>query len=167
MNDLVREIKGILPDDISLNDITFVCIGTDRSTGDSLGPLVGTNLSQLGYDVIGTLHEPCHAVNLDEMIEKIPSEKIIIAIDASLGDYTNVGKVRFGKGPLKPGAGLQKELTPVGDYHVAGVVNVSGFMEYFVLQNTRLSLVIDMAARITDAITCVFPLALAEVAVSE
>jgi hypothetical protein len=41
----------------------------------------------------------------------------------------------------------------VGDYHLIGVVNVAGYMEHVVLQNTRLSLVIRMADVITEALT--------------
>ncbi|MNJ05080.1 hypothetical protein D3C73_1661750 [compost metagenome] len=36
--------------------------------------------------------------------------------------------------------------------HITGIVNVGGFMEYFVLQNTRLSLVMDLAELIAKAI---------------
>ena len=49
--------------------IILVCIGTDRSTGDALGPLVGTKLEQVGiknFQVFGTLDEPVHALNLEE-----------------------------------------------------------------------------------------------------
>jgi len=53
---------------------------------------------------------------------------------------------------LKPGAGVKKELPVVGDIHITGVVNVGGFMEYFVLQNTRLHLVISMAEVIAKGI---------------
>ena len=51
--------------------IAFACIGTDRSTGDALGPLVGQRLLKLGFDrtpVIGTLEEPLHALNLEERL---------------------------------------------------------------------------------------------------
>jgi len=43
-------------------------------------------------------------------------------------------------------------LPPVGDMHITGIVNVGGFMEYFVLQNTRLSLVMKMSHIIAEAI---------------
>ena len=40
-----QELLDLLP--IGKNQpIVFVCIGTDRSTGDSLGPLVGTLLKE-------------------------------------------------------------------------------------------------------------------------
>ena len=47
--------------------IIFVCIGTDRSTGDSLGPLVGYKLKYLSKNniyIYGTLENPIHAKNM-------------------------------------------------------------------------------------------------------
>ena len=40
---------------------------------------------------------------------------------------------------------MNKKLPAVGDLHIHGIVNLNGFMEFFVLQNTRLSLVMKMA----------------------
>ncbi|AKO94895.1 spore protease YyaC [Priestia filamentosa] len=138
--------------------IVFVCIGTDRSTGDSLGPLIGTKLQEQPFSpfhVYGTLAKPIHALNLDEMLEhiqKLHVKPFIIGIDACLGRSKNIGTVTLGIGPVKPGAGVNKNLSPVGDIHIAGIVNVSGLMEFFVLQNTRLHLVMSMADMITEGI---------------
>ena len=60
--------------------------------------------------------------------------------------------VQVGEGPVKPGAGVNKDLPSVGDAHITGIVNVSGFMEFMVLQNTRLSLVLKMAKTIANGI---------------
>lgn len=133
----------------SPTDILILCIGTDRSTGDSLGPLIGTNL--LKYDppfrVAGCLDQPVHAANLSETLEQIRLDppRLTVAIDASLGNMDGVGIVNIGAGALQPGAGVNKRLPQVGDIYITGIVNVGGFMEYFVLQNTRLSLVVRMA----------------------
>ena len=40
----------------------------------------------------------------------------------------------------------------MGDIHITGIVNVSGYMEFFVLQNTRLNLVMKMAKKIAAGI---------------
>ncbi|MNN53765.1 hypothetical protein D3C81_1685430 [compost metagenome] len=40
--------------------------------------------------------------------------------------------------------------------HITGIVNVGGFMEYLVLQNTRLSLVMNMADVIARGIHMAF-----------
>lgn len=139
-------------------DLVIVCVGTDRSTGDALGPLVGTNLAKINTDklhIYGTLSEPVHALNLADTMKLINQQHqnpYIIAIDACLGQLTSVGYIHVGDGPVKPGAGVNKDLPPVGHMHITGIVNVGGFMEYFVLQNTRLSLVIDLAEVIANAI---------------
>lgn len=140
--------------------IVIVCIGTDRSTGDALGPLIGSKLSsRLDEEkaaVYGTLENPVHAVNLQETIDEIKQnyqDPFVIAVDACLGQLSSVGLVTLGNGPLRPGAGVNKVLPEVGNIHLTGIVNVGGFMEYFVLQNTRLSVVMRMADCIADGLT--------------
>ncbi|HHW01384.1 MAG TPA: spore protease YyaC [Thermoanaerobacterales bacterium] len=135
----------------------ILCIGTDRSTGDSLGPLVGQMLKNncSHARVLGTLSEPVHAGNLAKVLDEINEkykDPFIIAIDASLGRSENVGTIKLARGSIKPGAGVNKDLPPVGNFHVTGIVNVGGFMEYFVLQNTRLYLVMKMAEIIAEGI---------------
>lgn len=137
--------------------LVLVCIGTDRSTGDSLGPLVGTRLKDLdsSLTVYGTLTKPVHATNLADTlaeIEKTHDNPIIIAVDACLGRSESVGSITLSAGALKPGAGVNKDLPQVGDVHFTGIVNVGGYMEFFVLQNTRLGLVWKMANIIAASI---------------
>lgn len=155
---------------VAKKPIVIVCIGTDRSTGDALGPLVGSNLAPLSshlFHVFGTLSEPVHASNLHQTLTFLDIEfprKFVIAVDACLGSLENVGKITVGRGPLRPGAGVNKNLPPVGDCFITGTVNVGGFMEYFVLQNTRLSFVMEMANVISDAIQEAFQWNTAETA---
>ncbi|MBA4494099.1 spore protease YyaC [Paenactinomyces guangxiensis] len=140
------------------SEMICVCIGTDRSTGDSLGPLVGTLLSREApshLKIYGTLDEPVHAINLSSTISHINKEHpnaLVIAVDACLGQYKSVGWIQVGLGPIKPGAGVNKNLPSIGKVHITGIVNVAGFMEYFVLQNTRLSIVMNMAEVISASI---------------
>ncbi|SDK22850.1 spore protease YyaC [Sediminibacillus albus] len=139
-------------------EIVVVCIGTDRSTGDSLGPLTGTLLNEKVNHMIsvyGTLADPIHAVNLEEKLQMIETKHpgaFIIAIDACLGRIDSIGSIILSPGPLKPGAALKKPLPDVGDIHLTGVVNISGYMEFLVLQNTRLNIVMQMARRITESL---------------
>ncbi|MDI6600185.1 MAG: spore protease YyaC [Thermoanaerobacteraceae bacterium] len=146
--------------DKDIHKLVFLCIGTDRSTGDSLGPLVGYELSRLPHidkdcRIYGTLDNPVHAQNIKDITSMIfgtIENPFIIAIDASLGSMSKVGKIIIDEGPLKPGAGVSKDLDPIGDIRITGVVNVAGFMEFTVLQNTRLSMVMNMARVISSAI---------------
>jgi putative sporulation protein YyaC len=90
------------------NEIVILCIGTDRSTGDCLGPLVGHKLKLISYNkitVYGTLDQPVHAKNLEDIIRLIKEKHknpFIIAIDACLGKPERIGKISMGSGPLRP-----------------------------------------------------------------
>jgi putative sporulation protein YyaC len=147
---------------VNLNDLVFFCVGTDRCTGDSLAPLVGTFLKEAGYEnVMGTIDEPIHAMNLDEYIARIPQGTIVLAIDSSLGKFNSVGNIYLNSGALYPGKGAGKNLTPVGDFHIHAVVNVDSgneFLNYQTLSSTRLSLVIKLAEIISESIKIAFPL---------
>lgn len=131
--------------------IVFVCIGTDRSTGDSLGPLIGYKINDMKYKNIyvhGNLDSPVHAKNLDEIMKQVSvryEKPLVVAIDACLGRMDHVGNINVGEGSIKPGSGVNKNLTPVGDIYITGIVNFGGFMDFLVLQNTRLNIVMKMA----------------------
>lgn len=135
--------------------LVFLCIGSDRVTGDSLGPLIGYKLSERPsnrYEIYGTLKSPVHALNLQETLEHIYKKytnPFIIAIDASLGTHKHLGLITLGKGSLTPGAGVKKDLPKVGDLFITGIVNVSGVLDTILLQTTRLSIVMSMVDCIT------------------
>lgn len=160
----MNKFQKVLPK-VPVHQIHFLCLGTDRSTGDSLGPIVGSHLERLGFNVTGTLDEPCHAMNLAERAALIPENKTVIAIDACLGQSHRVGVTTVNFGGLTPGSGVGKSLGEYGDFNIKGIVNVGGFMEYFVLQNTRLRLVMQMADGIVAGICSVYNPASALVAV--
>jgi len=132
-----------------------ICIGTDRSTGDALGPLTGSflqNSTVPGIFVDGDIDDPIHAANLGEFSSTFIPHGPVLAIDACLGKKNNVGTVTLCEEPLRPGAGVKKDLPQIGDSHIAGIVNVGGLMEYYVLQNTRLSIVMSMSHWIAKAV---------------
>lgn len=141
------------------DSVVVVCIGTDRSIGDAVGPLVGMFLTESGVEgltVYGTVDNPVHAVNLAETVDQIRTNHrnpLVIAVDASLGRAESVGNIAVRKAPVKPGAGVQKDLPEVGDVSIMGCVNVGGFMEFLVLQNTRLSVSMNIAKVIAAGIT--------------
>ena len=138
--------------------LIFLCIGSDRATGDSLGPIIGYKLKQRRLScayVYGTLEQPVHAKNLGDVIREIHDtfdHPFIVAIDASLGKASHVGYFTLGDGALKPGAGVGKELPQVGNLYVTGIVNLSGFLENSLLQTTRLHTVMDLADKISTGI---------------
>ncbi len=138
--------------------VLFLCIGTDRSTGDSLGPLIGYKLKEKHLErleIVGTLERPVHAMNLDtyQTILKIRYPKhVVVAVDASVGNMEHIGYVTLGKGALKPGLGVSKELKAVGDIFITGIVGSCGNYDPLMLQSIRLSVVMRMADCISHSI---------------
>jgi putative sporulation protein YyaC len=143
--------------------LLIMAIGTDRSTGDCLGPLIGTKLLEKDpqLNLMGTLKDPVHAANLEEKLKIVKDrykDPIVIALDASLGRTDHIGSITLTPGPLKPGLGVNKSLPEVGEISLTGTVNIGGYMEYFVLQNTRLNLVWEMADIMAQSIMSTFKL---------
>ncbi len=140
--------------------LVFLCIGSDRATGDSLGPLVGQRLSKIFLFnkkavVYGTLHQTVHAGNLVKTLTEIYNRfenPYIIAIDASLGIPEHIGYVTLGDGSLHPGIGVSHELPETGDIHITGIVNHSTRNNHFTLQTTKLFTVMELAGFISDGI---------------
>lgn len=138
--------------------VLFLCIGTDRSTGDSLGPLIGYKLKEKNLEcieILGTLERPVHAMNLDtyQTIIKLRYPKhVVVAVDASVGNMEHIGYVTLGKGALKPGLGVSKELRAVGDIFITGIVGSCGNYDPLMLQSIRLSIVMRMADCISRSI---------------
>lgn len=139
-------------------NLVFCCIGTDRSTGDALGPMTGSFLSQLKsfpFEIVGTLDNPLHALNIEEITDTIqssPKAPYIVAIDACLGNANNIGQIIVHPGPLYPGKAVKKELPPIGEVSIKAIVNIGGFMEYNVLQSTRLHLTYEMGRVISRSL---------------
>lgn len=133
------------------HSIIILCIGSDRATGDCLGPIIGYKLEKQQYKnvhIYGTLSHPVHAKNLTKILDMIYDTykyPFIIAIDASLGKDKHVGYVTLGEGSLSPGIGVDKELPIVGDIFITGIVNVSGYLNHMLLQTTRLDTVMQLA----------------------
>ncbi|MEW5919520.1 MAG: spore protease YyaC [Bacillota bacterium] len=155
----VRRLSELLQDlDHLFPPLIILCIGSDRSTGDALGPLVGSMLTGMKMQdvvVYGTLETPVHALNLEQTFTALRvrhGERVILAVDSSLGAKKNVGCLQLGMGSIRPGAGVHKKLPAVGDFFITGIVNVGGFMEFLVLQSTRLGVVLPLARFISSGI---------------
>ena len=139
-----------------------LCFGSDRVSGDSLGPFVGTLLlkNQPALPVLGTLTDPVHALNLRDTLcflsEKFPGHPVV-AIDASLGSRMHQEFLTIGSGSLEPGAGVDKILGSAGDLFITGIVAPTGPLPQLNLQTVRLSLVMRFAECIAKAIISCCP----------
>lgn len=132
-----------------------VCIGSDRATGDCLGPLVGEMLVSLGAPlfVYGTLSSPVTALNIRGVLSFVLRRHVgstIIAVDSSLGKADDVGKIKLTRGGIKPGLATGKNLPGVGDWAVTGIIAPYG--EENKIASLRLGEISALARKIADLI---------------
>ena len=136
-----------------------VCVGSDLAIGDSLGPLVGSMLrfktQGLGAYIYGSLSSPVTAKEvryIGRYLKRTHADRQIIAVDAAVGEESDVGLIKVNDLPLKPGSGASKDLGKFGDITVMGVVAEKSIGNYALLHSTRLRLVYRMAEQISDAL---------------
>ncbi len=137
-----------------------LCIGSDLSIGDSLGPITGTLLKRRGSEfcgfVYGTLKYPVTAKEMkyiESFLRKTHPKSKIIAVDAAVGEECDMGLIKASAGALRPGAGANKRLGKVGDVSVMGVVARKSAFSYSMLNLTRLNMVYAMAEVVAGAIS--------------
>ena len=105
-----------------------ICIGSDRVSGDMLGPLVGSSLKEkyhLPCPVYGAVGESVNGINLEEYLSMISSrhkESRIIAVDAALGRNEDIGRIRLKRGGIRAGGALDRAGERIGDLGIVGVV---------------------------------------------
>ncbi len=134
--------------DFSKRPLIFLCIGSDRYTGDALGPLIGSFLEENTDSIVyGTLDKPVHAGNLADIILDIVqtfSWPLIIAVDACLGQNSEIGNIEIWEGTIEAGIAVGNKLPKTGDIAMIGVVNSASRIGYLELQSTSLSLVMKL-----------------------
>lgn len=148
-------IDNRLLNDLILNvpmdkKVDLVFIGTDRSTGDSLAPYVGTLLENKvqTMGLYGNIKSPIHALNLIDFFENFKS-KYYICIDACIcNSYENITQLRFSKNKLSPGKGLGKKLGSYGNCCIYGYVATKGDS----FNSVRLHTIMQMAQNMADTL---------------
>ena len=107
--------------------MVFVCIGTPRIVGDSVGPKVGTMLQRDNVDafVYGTEDRPITAINLHryrKMLATYHRGDIVVTIDATMGNAADIGTVKIADGGLRPAGAFRSRSAKLGDIGVMAIV---------------------------------------------
>lgn len=138
----------------------IVCIGSDLSVGDSLGPMVGTRLKEklslLDVYIYGTLTHPitAHEVKYcNNFIHQTHPDKPVLAVDAAVGNSGDIALIRVGSQGIHPGSGANKKLGKIGDASIIGIVAEKSALNYALFSSTRLNMVYQMAEIIAQGIS--------------
>lgn len=158
MSDLTKSISSKIKD-LTLNRSSLpviLCIGSDRVTGDCLGPLVGqllTSEHNICAYVYGSLSSPVNALNLIDTVAFIKNkhpDSLIIAVDSSLGERRDIGTIRVLSDGIYPGAAAGKSLPKVGNVAITATV---AELKKSDLYGVRLGLVYFLAKNIASALS--------------
>ena len=163
-NEFVSKFASII-ENKKYNNIIFLCIGTDRVTGDCFGPIAGSILmnKQNNYkipnmEVIGCLEDNISFEKAEEKIkEQISKYKkpLIVSIDAALSNKNNVEKIFVQNYGIELGKSLEKDKKVFGDISIQAVVgkNMKCKQENFrILQNIPLSKVMKLSNLVANGI---------------
>lgn len=157
-NGVVIALKKLLPQ--KADAPVVICVGSDLSVGDSLGPVTGTFLAQKlrgsNVYVYGTLSKPitAHEVKYTaDFIRKTHPQSPVIAIDAAVGVAGDIGLIKISDRSLKPGSGANKKLLALGDISVMGIVAEKSLFNYALFSTTRLNMVYKMAEIIAQGLS--------------
>ncbi len=132
-----------------------LCIGTDKSISDSLGPFCGMFLKRsCDLPVFGTLDKPVHRENLSftmDVIRLLHPRHTVLAIDAAYGMREDSGSVMLINDGIVA-AGYAEDVTyKAGDVALLGVTDYPG-SERDWLNKVRIATVYEMAEMISGAV---------------
>jgi putative sporulation protein YyaC len=149
-------LHSIIPE--GTEHIFVMGIGSNVINGDSLGPFVGTllhNLYPKHLTIFGNLQSPLDAQTLVPQVSGItlPKNSFVIAIDSVLGSERIVNSIVVRDGSILPGSGLGKNLPPIGDCSIMGVVLENNPTLECSLLSTNLHLIYTMATNIAKGIS--------------
>ena len=124
--DSVKQLKKKLKPVLEPSTV-YMCIGTDHVVKDSLGPRVGTLLSQYSDKLIvyGVQGDNINGGNVQKAYRAIKClypRSTVVVIDAAVGSQRQVGNIQLLDDGIKPGEALDKELGQMGDYSILGIV---------------------------------------------
>ena len=109
----------------------IVCVGSDKISGDALGPMVGSLLRATGvpcpvYGVEGATVNGGSLAEYRNFVQRYHPGVPVIAVDAAVGNPDEVGHIKYRLGGVKAGGAMGRTEPPLGDLAILGVVGVKG-----------------------------------------
>jgi putative sporulation protein YyaC len=132
-----------------------MCIGSDRVSGDLLGPAVGKklveyNLRAYVYGVTGRNINGANIDFYDGFIREVHKDSKVVAVDACLGAEKEIGKIKVGNRGVGAGHAVRKTGKRYGDIGIVGIVAENAEDNVMQLLSVEVSLVEELSARIAE-----------------
>lgn len=137
-------------------EVVVACIGANTIVYDSLGPLVGSYLKEIGckFTVYGTMYKPINSLNSNDYADMIKGRHpnaFVIAIDVStVSNQDKVLCLNIKNEPIAPGLGAGMVRKSIGSISFIAGICVKGQLQES--KNIELRQILDMAKVITDVV---------------
>lgn len=156
MNISNKIIKLIDKQNIRNPNLTFICVGTDRVSGDSIGPIVGSNLIKYieennikNINVIGNLKDNFNNAN----ISKLNNKDITIVIDSAISNTYDVGDIVIDEKNIKIREALDDSKEINSNINIKCIVGRNfkdSAANFLMLQNVKLGIVLNIAEELSN-----------------
>lgn len=135
----------------------IVCVGSDRVVSDMIGPLTAEFLvkNRVQAYVYGRLHNPIILKNIHSAFRYIAKKhqgRQVIIIDAGVGKFHEIGKVKLHRFGIVPAGAFGGSNVVYGDISVMPVVSTIGIDTKTFLSCTKFNVVYRLAKDIADGI---------------
>ncbi|MGN0818901.1 MAG: spore protease YyaC [Christensenellaceae bacterium] len=135
----------------------ILCIGSDTTISDSLGPIVGSKLQEkaLPCFIYGTLSKPITAKEIESVRRFVASAhpySPVLVIDAAVTESSEKGYIKFLSDGIKPGLGINKDLPKLGDCSIIAIVCEKKTFLKNISTATRLGEVYRLADTISEGV---------------
>ena len=113
------------------SNLIFLCIGTNKVIGDSVGPIVGNELKSMENNFVqiyGTMDNTLNFINAREIIKELYynfDNPFLVTIDAALSEIKKRGDIVVSEGYIKIGKALQKSICFYSNINIKCVVGKS------------------------------------------
>lgn len=140
----------------------FLCVGTNKCIGDSLGPCVGEILSNKiksnDIRIIGTLNNNINSCNINRVINHVNNSinnPYFIIIDSALSKEEFIGEIIIERKSMKVGEALNKKHKLIGNISIKGIVgknDESNIRNFINLNNVSKEMINDLSYKIANPI---------------
>lgn len=140
----------------------FLCVGTNKCIGDSLGPCVGEILSnKIKSDyiqIIGDLKNNVNSCNFNSVINHINNtikNPYFIIIDSALSRKDIIGEIIINKKSMVVGEALNKQHKCIGNISIKGIVaenNKNSIQNFINLNNVPKEMITELSCKIANQI---------------
>lgn len=144
------------------SEIVFLCVGTNKITGDMIGPIVGQklkdNLKQENVKIYGDMINTLNLKNASKIIKKVKAKYLnpfYITIDTALGKENMINKIIIGKGKIEIGKAIRDGIeffSHINIKVVVGKYDESSENNMKTLENVNSDSIIYLSNIITNGI---------------